>query len=205
MNFKTVLSCIHERQLKTLCTVSYFNDNLPIEKLPTKHRGLYWIWTSLSFEFLKKIKTNHNTKEVPIAKLVSERQGLKNICDIKKSIEVNNENRIADNIEEVEFRIVYNGIGGYKRESKSSGLRERILQELNCNSPGTGTLNILNRSDSEKDWDIKWAVSHFDFDDEDNIKILKSLECEGNLYDKYAKAIESNWRIEYGVPILTRH
>ncbi len=189
MDYKNILTEIQNRQLTTFCSVSTFRNKKHIQNLPTKHRGLYWIWTNLSFDNLQKITTRPDTMEVPISQLVSQRHELKNT------------NKISLN----GFTIVYNGIGGYQKEPAAFGLRERINQELNCNDRRTGTLNLLNRLNTEFNNIDNWAISYFDFDNQDNLEIVNRLTFNRNHYLDNAKTIETNWRIEYGTPILTRH
>jgi hypothetical protein len=178
---KPLLYKIQEKQLKTFINLNDFRNQKP---LPTKRRGLYWFWTNLSNTELEQTITLENTKEVPIGKLVKYRNGLSCVADIKK-----------DN-----FKIVYNGIGGYRTLTKScSGLRERINQEISCNDYRTGTLN-LNRMFSLENW----AISYFDFDDEENKEILKILNVKEPYLD-FAKELENLWRLEFGTPILCRH
>lgn len=177
---KSLLHKIQEQQLKTFTSLNDFRSQKP---LPTKRRGLYWFWTDLSNEELEQTITLENTKEVPIGKLVKYRKGLSCVADVKK-----------DN-----FKIVYNGIGGYRTPSKSFGLRERINQEISCNDYRTGTLN-LNRMFSLENW----AISYFDFDDEENIEILEVLNSN-ETYLEFAKELENLWRLEFGTPILCRH
>ena len=173
-NVKTILAEIQNRQLTTFCSLKDFRDKRPLI-LPRNHRGLYWIWSNLTFDNLQKIPTKPDTKEVPISKLVSQRRDLANI------------NKISHN----GFTIVYNGIGGYEKTPASFGLRERILQEITSTNKHTGTLNLSNR----RGFNIEnWAVSYFVFDDSGNLK-----------YPDDAKDLEMNWRVEYGIPILTRH
>jgi hypothetical protein len=188
MDFKNILVEIQNRQLKTFCSVKDFRDKKLIQNLPTKHRGLYWIWSNLSFDNLQTITTRPDTMEVPISQLVKQRQDLQNINKI-----------MVDG-----FRIVYNGIGGYEKETAAFGLRERINQELNCNDFRTGTLNLLNRFNDSNSID-NWAISYFDFDDHDNLEIVNQLSFNRNPYLDNAKTLEINWRIEFGTPILTRH
>jgi len=180
-NSKDILTEIHNRQLATFCLLKDFQDKRHLEKLPRRHRGLYWIWSNLTLDKMQKIPTRPDTKEVPISELVRQRCGLTNI------------NKISHN----GFTIVYNGIGGYEKTPPAFGLRERINQELNCNDRRTGTLNLLNRKFGGIE---NWAVSYFDFDDPANAGITKYLS-----YSDDAKVLEMNWRIEYGTPILTRH
>tara|TARA_R110002051_G_C8766033_1_gene502619 strand:+ start:119 stop:661 length:543 start_codon:yes stop_codon:yes gene_type:complete len=178
---KELLHEIQEQQLKTFISLNEFRSQKP---LPTKRRGLYWFWTNLSNVELEQTITLENTKEVPIGKLVKYRKGLSCVSDIKK-----------DN-----FKIVYNGIGGYKSLSKSSScLRKRINQEIRCKSTGTGTLNLINIFPMKN-----WAISYFDFDNEGNKEILKVLNSK-EPYIEFAKELENLWRLEFGTPILCRH
>lgn len=188
MNLKNLINKIQERQIETFQLVSDFQDWKSKPNLPTKRRGLYWIWTNHSSESLQTILTKADTKEVPITELVTRRHQLENICNVS----ING------------FKIVYNGIGGYKKEPPAFGLRERINQELNCNDKRTGTLNIINRFNDCNSLG-NWGVSYFDFDNPTNQEILKLLPYEKDFYLEHAKNLEIDWRIEYGIPILTRH
>ena len=49
-----------------------------------------------------------------------------------------------------------------------------------------------------------WAISYFDFDDEENKEILKVLNTKEPYLD-FAKELENLWRLEFGTPILCRH
>lgn len=185
----SILAKIQERQQATFCLLEDFYDNDHPKSLSRKRRGLYWIWSKLEPGDLENTKTRDGTMEVPIEKLACQRHGLANICGITHK-------------KHKGFVIVYNGIGGYKTKTPtSSGLRERILQEFNCNDPRTGTLNLLNRPGKFQDKG-NWAVSYFDFEDETNSDLKKKFKLD---YAKHAKYLEMNWRIEYGTPILTRH
>jgi hypothetical protein len=144
---------------------------------------MYWFWTDLSFELLEETISFENTKEVPIGKLVKSRKELNCISKVSKD----------------DFIVVYNGIGGYRTETKSFGLRERINQEISCNDYRTGTLN-LNRMFSLENW----AISYFDFDDEENKQLLNILNTKEPYLD-FAKELENLWRLEFGTPILCRH
>ncbi|MDX9695504.1 MAG: hypothetical protein RBT49_06900 [Bacteroidales bacterium] len=186
MELKKILGKIHEEQLETFSTISEFRQRKHTKILPIKHRGLYWIWAKLSYAELKEIKNKPNSKEVPIAKLVDLRFNLKNICNIFNG----------------DYKIIYNGIGGYNKTPASFGLRERINQELNCNDYRTGTLNLLNRNVHHEV--NNWAISFFDFDDENNYDIINCFNTQEPYID-YANIIETNWRIEYGFPILNRY
>lgn len=188
MNLKDVLVKINEKQLETFSLLSDFKNYNKKPNLPTKKRGLYWIWTNHTFRELQEILTKEGTKEVPISELVSRRYQLDNICKISKN----------------GYRIVYNGIGGYKKEPAAFGLRERINQELNCSDKRTGTLNLINRF-NECNSIENWAVSYFDFDDPENHSILNSIPFKKNFYLEHSNNLEIDWRIEFGIPILTRH
>lgn len=175
---KELIQKINKIQQKHLFTLKEMRAHLK-----TKQRGLYWIWTDLNMTVLEKSNPRKNTQEVPISKLVNQRKNLTMITNITHN----------------NFKIVYNGIGGYLSETKSFGLRERINQEFNCNDYRTGTLNIINRFNPDN-----WRVSFFNFDDKENIKQFNFLKEKDN-YSNYAKDLETIWRLEYGFPILCRH
>jgi hypothetical protein len=179
---KDILEQIHEVQLKSFCQLETFRHNDYLKTLPTKRRGLYWLWTNLSLEELERDTVPNSRREVPISRLISHRKELNSICKIESS----------------NYVIVYNGIGGYKK-SVSSGLRGRINQEIIGNGETVGTLNIIKNSDISR-----WAVSYFDFDAPENAKIIKQLNS-ASPYLEYAKDLEMLWRLHYGTPILTRH
>lgn len=186
--FKQILRDIQLRQLSTFCTLETFKTKEHKDLLPSKHRGLYWLWTNLDYNELKSIPTKKDTQEVPISKLVSQRENLQHLCNV---------------IEPNGFYIVYNGIGGYKTKP-TFGLRARINQELNCNHSLTGTLNLLNRHNDGRH-DNNWGISFFDFDNDLNKHILSPLPDKKNHYNNYASTLEVLWRIEFGTPLLTRH
>ncbi|SEB02404.1 hypothetical protein SAMN05443667_115123 [Flavobacterium gillisiae] len=179
---KDILEKIHKVQLESFCKLETFRHKDYLKILPTNHRGLYWLWTSLTLDELQMNTLPNIRKEVPISRLVEHRKLLNNICRIEKN----------------DYVVVYNGIGGYHK-SKSSGLRERIKQEVKGNGETVGTLNILKNSDISK-----WAVSYFDFDAPENAEIIEELNS-ASPYKEYAKDLEMLWRLHYGTPILTRH
>ena len=184
IDYKGLLEEVQKVQLDTIVSVAEFKGNAGTTFLARKRRGLYWLWTSLTNEELQQISYNDkNIRHVPISKLIAQRKELKHICKVTLK----------------DYRIVYNGIGGYRTLSKSFGLRERILQEITCNDARTGTLNISSGCEDLN----KWAVSFFDFDDDHNKAILKSLNSD-NPYIEYATILENLWRLEYGTPILCR-
>jgi len=177
-NIKSILAEIQNRQLDTFCMLEEFRYKRPLV-LPRGHCGLYWIWSNLTLDDLQNMPTSRKT-EVPISELVRQQRGSTKICKIKLK----------------KFTIVYNGIGGKKPSAKSGGLRERILQEFKARHELTGSLNLWYR----EGFDIKnWAISYFDFNDRANEKIIKHLT-----YSDHAGILETNWRIEFGMPILTR-
>ena len=182
VDFHKIIVAIQEAQIKTLYSISDFREK-GTHILPVKSRGLYWLWYRGDLA-TANFKEASCKQEVPIKKLVSQRKGFANICKTTKD----------------DFDIVYNGMGGYKEKFSSYGLRRRINQELNVKNKGTGTLNIIKRGFNEEDW----AVSFFDFDDNENQLILKSLEVE-NTYKEYANTLEILWRLEYGIPVLCRY
>jgi hypothetical protein len=179
---KNILEQIHEVQLKTFCQLETFRHKDYLKILPNKRRGLYWLWTNLSLDELQRDAVPNSSKEVPISRLISHRKDLNAICKIENS----------------NYVVVYNGIGGYIK-SESSGLRGRINQEVIGNGPTVGTLNILQNSDISR-----WAVSYFDFDAPENKYIIQQLNSTSP-YLEYAKDLEMLWRLHYGSPILSRH
>lgn len=184
MNFKEILQQVDKKQLETFCSLPKFLE-AGTQLLPVKSRGLYWLWTKLNFETLANcLDTEGHKGEVPIKQLIERRKNLEHVSKIK--------------IEN--FLIVYNGIGGYKVDTKGYGLRGRILQELRAKNVNTGSLNLMNRGFREEDW----AVSFFDFDAPENQTIVKMLQSE-NCYSDFAADLEMLWRLEYGHPILCRH
>ncbi|MFP9114650.1 hypothetical protein ACLI1A_11965 [Flavobacterium sp. RHBU_3] len=184
MNFKEILQKIEVKQQQSFYPLPEFRER-GTKLLPVKSRGLYWLWTKLDFSELGNcLDTDGHKGEVPIRKLIEARKDLSFICNIRKD----------------DFRIVYNGIGGYKIRTSGYGLRGRILQELNAKNVRTGSLNLMNRGFKPEDW----AVSFFDFDAPENHEIIKELREEG-FYTKYAADLEMLWRLEYGHPILCRH
>ena len=186
MNFKEILQKIETKQQQSFCPLPEFLNSTAI--LPRKRRGLYWLWTRLEFQDIANAWVDPpqdavKSRQVPFKKLINDRIGLKNVCTVSKN----------------GYSIVYNGIGGYTKSNMGFGLRERILQEINCNDYRTGTLNI-NKWFNPQDW----AVSFFDFDAPENHEIIEELREEG-FYTKYATDLEMLWRLEYGHPILCRH
>jgi len=186
MNTKELLHYINQEQKNTFNSIANFKTH---KLLNTKQRGLYWFWTDLENNQLKNIDTRKDTKEVPFFSLVSNRDGLKNVCSIKQN----------------NFTIVYNGIGGYHKPF-AFGLRERINQEINCNDFRTGTLNLQRRSNLDH-----WGISYFNFDDPKHLDTLVNFTSKNeewiaeNFYLEFAKELESLWRLEFGTPILCRY
>lgn len=193
MNFKNIIQDIHNAQLETFCLLKEFRGNEGTSILPTKRRGLYWIWTTLNHDEFRNIdKPKDKKKHVPVGELTRKRIGLNNIYTEKN---------------ELGFSVIYNGIGGYNKTPTSSCLRKRVNQELNCENENTGTLNLLNikNQNGEKIFNLEnCGISFFDFDDEKNKSIIAQLNSE-EPYKDYAKDLEMLWRLEYGTPILSRH
>ena len=185
MSIKKALKEIHKIQMQNYYTANEFRSNSIIGK----GRGMYWIWTDLTFEELKKTESKHNG-EVPISKLIEHRAELENICKIKNG----------------NFRVIYNGIGGYngteKKNNNSYNLRSRINQEFNSADFRTGTLNIINRNNYDAN---NWGVSFVNFDEIQNILVqLPKYDNTVSHYEEYANILELSWRIEFGHPILNR-
>ncbi len=195
MNFKRIIEKIHTIQKTNLVDLTDFRGRgvgKGTELLPVKSRGLYWLWSKTPIEKLAKSLPSEGA-HVPIDKLLKNRSGLSHIC------------KVSDG----DYRVLYNGIGGYTTWTKKSvyGLRGRINQEVNCNNIKTGTLNIAGRGLSIDEW----KVSFFNFDDSENRHILEKLAEEekvldvAKLYNDYANELEILWRMHYGTPILCRH
>ena len=187
MNYKELIHKIHNRQLDDFYPLENILKDTKI--LPKNRGGLYWLWTKLDYDELVNVcdendNKNEINRKVPLSKLISQRKELSHICSIEKN----------------SYKIVYNGIGGYKTNPKSFGLRERILQEYNSKDNRTGSLDLKKYNFSINDW----AVSFFDFDDDSNKEYFDFLKDE-NAYLKYASDLEKLWRLEFGHPILCRH
>jgi hypothetical protein len=178
---KEILKEINTIQLNTFQTYQAFAKSFNLE---TKQRGLYWIWTNLTDEELANAKWKTDSKHINILDLIKKRKGLTHVCQVQHQ----------------GYRIIYNGIGGYTKLTKNcSGLRERLLQEFNTTSTGTGTLSIVSTSLKLE----HFAISFFNFDDKENIKNFKFLK-ENDAYLIYASELEKLWRLEFGQPILCR-
>lgn len=82
MDYKQLITTINEKQIKTFKNLVDFRGEKQ-SSLPTKRRGMYWIWSNLTLDELAKIdkstkiKIKPNTKEVPIKELISRRRNLK--------------------------------------------------------------------------------------------------------------------------------
>lgn len=192
MSFKNIIQDIHNAQLETFCLLKDFRAKEGTSILPTKRRGLYWIWTTLSHDDIKNIVAPISKKHVPVGELTRKRIGLNNIYKEKS---------------QSGFSVIYNGIGGYNKTPTSSCLRKRVNQELNCKNGKTGTLNLLNieNQNGKKIFNLEnCGISFFDFDAEKNKNIIAQLNSE-EPYKDYAKDLEMLWRLEYGTPILSRH
>jgi hypothetical protein len=194
MSIKSIIEKIDATQRKTLVDLKDFRargKGKGTDILPSRSRGLYWLWCKTPLEQLKETKSKGGA-HVPIEKLLHNRNGLDHICR-----------------EKVEgFQVLYNGMGGYSEWRKGStyGLRGRINQEVISNNTKTGTINIAGL-----DLDLNdWKVSFFNFDDSENYKLLKELPGASNMneatvYKEYANELEMLWRMHYGTPILCRY
>lgn len=195
MNFKSIIEEIHKVQKNNLVDLEDFRgrgEGKGTAILPVKSRGLYWLWSKTPIEKLAESLPSEGA-HVPIDKLLKNREGLNHICEVSDG----------------DYRVLYNGIGGYTTWTKNSvyGLRGRINQEVICNNIKTGTLNISGRGLDISDW----KVSFFDFDDSENRHILAKLSEKekkiniAELYNEFANELEILWRMHYGTPILCRH
>jgi len=194
MTIKVIIEEIDKAQRETLVSLKDFRgrgEGKGTEILPSQSRGLYWLWCKTPLEQLKQ--TGHNGgAHVPIKKLLHNRNGLDYICNVKDG----------------QYRILYNGMGGYSKWKKGSvyGLRGRINQEIISNNTKTGTINIAGLNLDLNDW----KVSFFDFDDPKNHNVLKELPENSGLgiegiYKEFANELEILWRMHYGTPILCRY
>lgn len=119
---------------------------------------------------------------IPIAKLAKSHRDLPNIC----------KTRIG------EFRLVYNGIGGFN--GSSYDLRVRILQEISSNHKKTGSLCIKqsNLNDLSK-WRFSYVTMHSEKNSQESDLGSNFLYCE------HARNLERCWRLVNGWPLLCRH
>ncbi|MBZ9631250.1 hypothetical protein LB465_10715 [Salegentibacter sp. LM13S] len=194
MFIKNIIEKIDASQRKTLVSLKDFRGRgkgKGTDILPSRSRGLYWLWCKTPLEQLKQTD-HHGGAHVPIKKLLHNRNGLDHICKIKEG----------------EYRVLYNGMGGYSKWKKGSyyGLRGRINQEVISNNTNTGTINISGLELDLEDW----KVSFFDFNDAENHQLLKKLpEAKDwdveKIYKEYANELEVLWRMHYGTPILCRY
>lgn len=123
---------------------------LPSTKvLPTKVKGLYWIYTNYNIQDIISCIPSSQSKAVDISTLAKQHQNLSNI---------HKSNYCG-------FNLVYNGIGG------NTGLRERIQQEFN-GGEGTGSLGILKTTLNDLG---RWRISYVILN---NNKIASDLDVD---------------------------
>jgi hypothetical protein len=136
---------------------------------------LYWLYTSYSFDELKKSKKAQLTGAVDLSNLTILRSDLSFIYRTKND----------------GFSLAYNGVGGVGPKGKG-GLRERILQEFS-GGHGTGSLAIWKSSLSDPTkWRYSWVT-------------LKQGKCKADFeeqYSQWAETLEMSWRLEFGWPLL---
>ena len=190
IDFKDVIEKIHEAQKSTIMPLAEYRNKNSTAKLPSKSRGLYWLWCKTDFQNISFGPTKNGSAHVPLDVLINTRTGLEHVCK-----------------EEHEgFVMVYNGMGGFKTWGNKStyGLRARINQECVSNNIKTGTLNIESRGFNREDW----MVSLFNFEDKKNDSILRSLDPnldKDKIYVDLANTLEVLWRLHYGMPIFCRY
>ncbi len=180
MRHKRILEIIQRHHVNNVLT---FEDVLGktamTSSLDRGRSGLYWFWTSYSeLEMSNCVRPINLTGEINVSTIVSQRKDLGSICQIEQD----------------EFRIVYNGIGG--STGTNYGLRERILQEIR-GQEGTGSISILNSSLNDC---TRWRVTFLDFEDE---LFLRDVGEEIS-YTEEGELFEMLWRLHYGWPILCR-
>ena len=190
IDFKDVIEKIHEAQKSTIMPLAEFRNKNSTAKLPSKSRGLYWLWCKTDFESVSFDAIKKGSAHVPLDILINTRTGLNHVCKE----------------EHQGFTMVYNGMGGYKTWGKKStyGLRARINQECLSNNTKTGTLNLEARGFNREDW----MVSFFNFEDKKNDSILRLLDpklYKDEIYKDFTNTLEVLWRLHYGVPIFCRY
>ena len=175
LTYKQFLHEVDKIQISSFCTIDNFRMGKLEQYLATENQGIYWFWTNLSNKSLKKIDTDWDTMEVPIAYLTYKRECLNGLCNYHHN----------------DFRVVYCGI--------SSHLRERILQEVGSSSKKKVTLNIESRSDLKN-----WRISYFNFSDSRHQELLNFLGEASFPYYNYGDEIAKDWRLEFGWPLLNK-
>jgi len=156
------------------------NGQTDIDGPPKGCAGIYFFYTSYSIDELASVPALRG-RAVPIAKLAKAHGRLPSIC----------------NLEQAGFRLVYNGIGGFK--GKSYDLRTRILQEIHSTDERTGSLCIKTSAVNDLS---KWRFSYI------------TLHCDGQksasdfgpewCFEEHASDLERCWRLAHGWPLLCR-
>lgn len=141
----------------------------------SKERGLYWFESDIIYE------ANFN----------------KNV-----NIGINFNNRICDNLNYIKdflidnnnkLKVVYNG--------QAKNINNRLGQHLN-ESKGTGSLNIVNNTDSNAKNNI-WIFKYFSIEE---LNKLNAPDKYKNLFNSNTgrNFLEYNWRAYNGHPILCK-
>jgi hypothetical protein len=140
----------------------------------TKQSGLYWIYSSYAEQdFLESVHDEDKTGSMDFARAVRRHAGLSHVCTVNQD----------------GFRLVYNGIGGTGPKN-GGGLRERILGEIN-GGHGTGSLAIKHNSLNDLS---RWKFSYVLWEE-----IRLPADCT---YPNFAEALEVQWRLHFGWPLL---
>lgn len=156
------------------------NGNTEIDGPPKGCAGIYFFYTSYTIDELASVPALLG-RAVPIAKLAKAHRRLPNAC----------------NLEHGGFRLVYNGIGGFK--GGTYDLRTRILQEISCTDERTGSLCIRQSTVNDLS---KWRFSYITL----HCTRQKSASDFGSdwSYEEHANDLERCWRLVNGWPLLCR-
>ena len=151
-----------------------------IDGPPKGCAGIYFFYTSYTIDELASVPPLPG-RAVPIAKLANAHRRLPNIC----------------NLDQEGFRLVYNGIGGFK--GGSYDLRTRILQEISSTDERTGSLCIRQSTVNDLS---KWRFSYITL----HCAKQKSASDFGSEwpYEEHANELERCWRLVHGWPLLCR-
>ena len=180
--YQEVIEIIEGIQRQRISEISTFsNGNTKIDGPPKRCAGLYFIYTSYSLDELINSGAPPTLNAVPIASLARKREGLNLVLQP----------------EDDDFRLVYNGVGGFK--GGDYDLRARILQEIKSSHEKTGSLCIRQ---TEIDDLSKWKYSYIILPSS-NSDIEADVEDEWS-YEDHALNIEQSWRLHYGWPILSQ-
>lgn len=137
--YKEIIEKIESIQRSRVTPIQVARNGKTLIEGPAKRcAGLYFFYTSYSLNDLKNCGAPPKTSAVPISNLAKNIGALAGI----KQQEVDG------------FRLVYNGVGGFR--GSGYDLRARILQEISSNDSRTGSLCIRQTPLNDLD---KWRFS----------------------------------------------